>query len=66
MNSSYSSWQKIIVGVTQGSILGPRLSNIFVNDLFLFVASSKLRNYPDDNNLYASAARYHNWNLCPT
>ena len=52
MNSYFSSWQEIIAGVPQGSILGSLLFNIFVNDLFLFVSSSKLSNYADDNKLY--------------
>ena len=54
VNSNFSSWQEIIAGVPQGSILGPLLFNIFVNHLFLFVSRSKLSNYADDDTLYTS------------
>ena len=52
MNSNFSSWQEIIATVPQSLVLGPLLFNIFVNGLFLFVSSSKLSNYADDNTLY--------------
>ena len=54
VNNNSSSWEKIIAGVPQVSILGPLLFNIFVNHLFVFVSSSNLSNYADDNTLYAS------------
>ena len=56
VNSQFSSWQEIIAGVPQGSILGPLLFNIFLNDLFLFVSNSKLSNYADDNTLYTTGS----------
>ena len=44
----------MITGVPQGSILGPLLFNIFLNDIFLFISKCQLCNYADDNTLYKS------------
>ena len=50
--SSFSSWCDINTGVPQGSILGPLLFNIFINDLFFSITKSEVCNFADDNTLY--------------
>ena len=53
IENHFSNWREITTGVPQGSILGPLLFNIFINDIFVFVESSNICNYADDNTLFA-------------
>ena len=53
INSIFSEWISIILGVPQGSILGSILFNIFINDLFLVALEIGLCNFADDNTAYS-------------
>ena len=46
-----STFQNITKVVPQGSILGPLLFNIFLNEIFYFIKEGKIFNYADDNTL---------------
>ena len=52
LNSEYSSFVDIDRGIPQGSILGPLLFNIFLNDLLLDFKLTEICNFADDNSLY--------------
>lgn len=54
LDGVYSSWRTVKTGVPQGSLLGPLLFNLYVNDLNYFITSTSLRLYADDTTHYAS------------
>ena len=59
IKGSRSEWHEVKKGVPQGSILGPLLFDVFVNDMFHFVDKCSLYNYADDNSISTASPCVH-------
>ena len=66
INGICSKFLTILAGVPQGSILGPILFNIFINDIFLFIQEGNLHGFADDLTIsaYADTLKHLNDILC--
>ena len=54
LDGVHSAWRTIKTGVPQGSLLGPLLFNMYVNDLNYFITDTSLRLHADDTTQYVS------------
>ena len=55
INDTESFFQILLSGVNHGSILGPILFNLFINDLFFFIKDAELANFADGNTIYVGS-----------
>ena len=56
----YSDFVSLLSGERQGSILGPILLNLFLNDLLATLKMSKLYNFADDNTISTVSKNMNN------
>ena len=53
IGTTYSTWLETKTGVLQGSVLGPLLLNVVINDLIYIIKQSEVCNFADDNTLFS-------------
>ena len=58
IGSTFSSYLEILRGVPQGSILGPILLKLFVNDSMFFIQETKVCNFADDTTIYSCSQNF--------
>ena len=57
-NYSFRTRKEIFIGMSQGSVNGPKWFNLYLNDLLFLFATTEVRYIADDSTLYAC-----HWNI---
>ena len=63
LNTGFSIWTEILLGVPRGSVLGPLFFNIYINDLFSLAQNIKVCTYAEDTKFCACDSDLHNISL---
>lgn len=56
--SSYSFWHNLIQGVSQNSILGSLLFDIFIKDMFALNEKNQVYNFTDDRKIHSYVSEF--------
>ena len=59
LNNVPSEWAKVTMGVPQGSIFGPLLFVLCVNDLPNVVEKNSIKLFADDTTIYSVVSKYY-------
>ena len=54
LDGPFQLMEEVKLGVPQGSVMGPLLLNVFINDVFFLLNETEICNYADDTTICCS------------